>query len=222
MTRDYYQVLGIPSNANADQIRAAYRRLARLYHPDLNTGPEAETRMQEINQAYKTLSNPTLRRQHDVIGVTETRAGRPTRGTAHRQRVVITPRSPAPVPQRGDDLQVGLTVSVREASRGARKTFSIHRLETCPRCRGTGLEPEETLSKTQCWRCAGLQRLPRDVRLHTTIPPGVVDGRRLRLRGQGNAGMDGGTHGHVYITARVRPRAGLGRIVRFLLRHLAA
>ena len=219
MRQDCYSILGVPRTASPGEIRAAYRRLARLYHPDLNSGAEAEGRMQQINDAYATLSDPNRRRQYDLDGtmggapVAQNRPhrGGPRRGTA-------PPR--AYVPQRGEDLEVCVLINAREAARGARKTFLVERMETCPRCRGTGLEPEEIAIAGRCWRCGGEQRLNRTLRLNATIPAGVADGGRLRLRGQGNAGIDGGANGHVYITARVSPNRGLGYALRFALRHL--
>ena len=71
MNGDCYSTLGVPAAATADEIRAAYRRLARQYHPDLNTGPEAEARMKEINHAYSTLSDPQRRRHYDIYGVSD-------------------------------------------------------------------------------------------------------------------------------------------------------
>ena len=69
MTTDCYSILGVPRTATASEIRAAYRRLARVYHPDLNAGPEAEARMREINEAYDTLSDPQRRRYYDRTGI---------------------------------------------------------------------------------------------------------------------------------------------------------
>ena len=223
MTPDSYQILGVQATATTEEIRAAYRRLARLYHPDLNSGPEAESRMQEINEAYDTLSDPLLRRRHDfsvAAGRHSTATQPPNRRANRRNRVVVNPRTSAPIPQSGEDIEVAVFISQREANRGVRKTFSVGRMETCPRCRGTGLEPEETFTRSHCWRCTGGQRLHRDLKLHATIPSGVSDGRRLRLRGQGSAGVDGGTHGHIYVTMRVRQPEGRGRMLWFLLRHL--
>jgi DnaJ-class molecular chaperone len=220
MTPDCYKILGVPNDATPDEIRAAYRRLARLYHPDLNSGPEAEARMQEINKAYDTLSNPARRRQHDVTVVAERHAS--ADGRRRRRNVPYRSRPGAPISQRGEDVETAIFITQREAERGIRKSFLVQRLETCPRCKGSGVEPEETFNSSQCWRCAGQQRLPREIQLHATISAGVSDGNRLRLRGQGNAGLDGGPHGHVYITARVVQRDGVGRMAQFLLRHLVA
>ena len=226
MNGDYYSILGVPAAATTDEIRAAYRRLARQYHPDLNSGPEAEARMKEINHAYATLSDPQRRRHYDIYGVTDLpsadlsrrsrqRSPRPSADRPSRQRTY----SPS-APQRGEDIEAALLITRREARQGLRKVFPITRTETCQRCRGTGFEPEETLEADPCWRCSGEQRLRRDLSLSATIPAGVADGRRLRLRGQGNAGLDGGASGHIYITVRVAQNTRLGQSVSFVLRHL--
>ena len=219
MRPDCYSILGVPRTATAGEIRAAYRRLARLYHPDLNSGSEAEVRMQQINEAYATLSDPGRRRQYDLHG---TISGTPL--TQRRQSGSGPRRGTAPpreyAPQRGEDLEVCVLINSRDVARGARKTFVVDRMETCPRCRGVGLEPEEIAIAGRCWRCGGEQRLSRTLRLNATIPAGVADGGRLRLRGQGNAGIDGGANGHVYVTARLAPNKGWGHALRFVLRHV--
>ncbi len=219
MKQDCYSTLGVPRTATPGEIRAAYRRLARLYHPDLNSGPEAEARMQRINDAYATLSDPERRRLYDING---TMAGSPT--TQQRSSRAGPRRGAAPprerVPMQGEDIEATVIVNSRDSRRGARKSFLVERMETCPRCRGTGLEPEEIAIAGRCWRCGGEQRLHRTLRLNATIPAGVADGSRLRLRGQGNAGIDGGPNGHVYITARFSPNRGLRHALRFLLRHI--
>ena len=220
MQQDCYSILGVPRTASPGEIRAAYRRLARLYHPDLNSGSEAEGRMQQINDAYATLSDPDRRRQYDLHGTVSDTAPvntqRPSRSGPRRG--AARPRQQ--VPQRGEDLEVCVLINSREVSKGARKSFIVERMETCPRCRGTGLEPEEIAIAGRCWRCVGEQRLGRVLRLNATIPAGVADGSRLRLRGQGGAGIDGGAHGHVYVTTRLAPNRGLGHVLRFILRHL--
>ena len=223
MNQDCYSILGIPPAATADEIRAAYRRLARQYHPDLNAGPEAEARMKEINEAYDTLSDPLRRRQYDIsgtVGGAMANMARRGRSRARRRRPATDNAARMYVPQSGENIEIALLISKREAKRGARKTFRVKRMEACPRCRGTGWEPEETLDIGQCWRCAGEQRLGRDLQLNATIPAGVADGGRLRLRGQANSGLNGGSSGHIYITLRFVQKAGPLRSLAFVLRHL--
>ena len=224
MIGDCYSILGVPAAATTDEIRAAYRRLARQYHPDLNSGPEAEARMKEINEAYATLSDPLRRRNYDLYGTTDPTQvdlSRSRRARSRRRSATTDPARQRPYsPRRGEDIPAALLITRREARQGARKTFPVVRLEACPRCRGTGLEPEETLSVGQCWRCAGEQRIRHELQLNATIPAGVTDGIRLRLRGQGNAGIDGGPNGHIYVTVRVVRNRGLRKTFTFIWRHL--
>ena len=218
MRQDCYSILGVPRTATPGEIRAAYRRLARLYHPDLNSGSEAEARMQQINEAYATLSDPGRRRQYDLHGTIGSAPAGPNRPSrTGPRRGSAPPRQHAPQP--GGDMEVCVLITSRDVARGARRSFVVDRMETCPRCRGTGLEPEEVAIAGLCWRCGGEQRLSRTLRLNATIPAGIADGSRLRLRGQGHAGLDGGAPGHVYITARLAPNRGFRHALRFVMRH---
>lgn len=215
MEQNCYSILGIPRTASMGEIRAAYRRLARIYHPDLNTEPESEARMQQINEAYNVLSDPIRRFQHDTDVNTAARQQRQQQRRSGRGSVIVQERAP----QRGEDIEVALLITQREAAGGVRKPFLTSRMETCPRCRGSGVEPEETAAAGVCWRCVGDQRLHREMRLNATIPAGVADGSRLRLRGQGHAGIDGGVDGNIYITVRIAPRVPLRQTLSFLRRH---
>ena len=225
MNGDCYSILGVPAAATTEEIRAAYRRLARQYHPDLNTGPQAEARMKEINHAYATLSDPQRRRHYDIYGVSDPPTVESNRRSQQRApRPSATrpsePRTHSASPERGEDIEAALLITRGEARHGLRKVFPVTRTEPCQRCRGTGYEPEETLGAGRCWRCSGEQRLRRELWLSATIPAGVSDGRRLRLRGQGNAGLDGGASGHIYITVRVAQHTKLRQTFSFVLRHL--
>jgi molecular chaperone DnaJ len=159
--RDYYQVLGVPRTANADELKKAYRRLARQYHPDVNKSPEAEEQFKEINEAYEVLSDDQKRAAYDRFGHAGVQG---TTGTGYsgfggfgfedifeeffsgfgmgsRRRARRAPR-------RGADLQHDLTISFEEAAFGCEKEIEIVRHETCSRCRGSGAEPG-----TQPMRC---------------------------------------------------------------------
>jgi molecular chaperone DnaJ len=160
--RDLYQVLGVPPEASAEEIKRAYRNLARQYHPDVSQDPEADRRFKEINLAYQTLSDPAKRRQYDMFGgegLTPDMFGfgpdladlfgaffggsftRPrTRGRPTRSR-------------RGVDLRVVLDLTFEEAAFGAQKEVRVESLEQCARCGGNGCEPGTFPSR--CSRCGG-------------------------------------------------------------------
>ncbi|PZN10411.1 MAG: molecular chaperone DnaJ [Bacillota bacterium] len=178
MARDYYEVLGVPRNASQEEIKKAYRRLARRYHPDANPGdPEAERRFKEINEAYQVLSDPEKRARYDQFGHAGVGAGGgPGTGPAHAGGPAGSPgfdgfgdfagfdlgeifdaffgggprAGRRAAPSRGADLEVEMSLSLEEAARGGSRELEIERPEACPECRGTGAEGGRLYACEQC------------------------------------------------------------------------
>ncbi len=174
MPRDYYDVLGVPRSASQEEIKAAFRRLARKYHPDVSNEPDAEERFKEINEAYAVLSDPEKRAAYDRFG--HAGVGRGVGGfggaadfgvgdfadlfeeifgfggfgrawsQASRQR-----------PRRGRDLQITLTLEFEEAVFGVEKEVQVTRNEVCHTCGGSGAAPG-TQPQT-CPTCHGTGRI---------------------------------------------------------------
>ncbi|WP_046471590.1 DnaJ C-terminal domain-containing protein [Allosalinactinospora lopnorensis] len=205
MARDYYEVLGVDRNASAEEIQQAYRRLARRYHPDVNSDPSSEERFKEVNEAYQVLSDPQTRSRYDAFGpdfqrVPEdvdpgayARAG----GGAGQQRQWWS-RGEAP-PDFGD---VGFDFEDLFGSLfGARRASGP--------LRGADQQAELELSVEEAYR-GGIRHItltgPQGPREYdVTIPAGVVEGQRIRLAGQGAQGVGGGPSGDLYITVRIAP-----------------
>ena len=158
-TRDLYEVLEVPRDASQEEIRKAYRRLAREHHPDVSADPAAEHRIKEINLAYQTLSDPARRRQYDTYGgegftpdmfdvmgdvsdIFEMFFGSPFRRGG---------RSPRPA--RGEDLRLSLTLAFEEAVFGVEKKIEVETLASCDGCDGTGRAPGT--EAVRCSRCEG-------------------------------------------------------------------
>jgi len=164
--RDYYELLGVQRSANADEIKKAFRKLARQYHPDVNKEPDAEAKFKEINEAYEVLSDEQKRGAYDRYGHAATSGagfgggfeggfsdindifneffGGFTRQGAQQQR-----RGP----RRGADLRFDLKLDFLEAIFGVEKEIEVVRNETCSRCKGNGAEPGN--SPTRCRTCNG-------------------------------------------------------------------
>ncbi|BAI89351.1 MULTISPECIES: molecular chaperone DnaJ [Oscillatoriales] len=179
MAGDYYDVLGVSRDADKEEIKRAYRRLARKYHPDVNKEPGAEERFKEINRAYEVLSEPEIRARYDRFGeagVSGAGAGGYGQDfgdsfadifesffsgfgggmggpTAARRRTG---------PTRGDDLRLDLRLEFKEAIFGGEKEIRIRHLETCETCNGTGAKPG-TFPKT-CSTCGGSGQVRRATR----------------------------------------------------------
>lgn len=178
MARDYYEVLGVSRDADKDELKRAYRRLARKYHPDVNKEDGAEERFKEINRAYEVLSEPELRARYDRFGEAGVSGAGAAPGydnvdfggfadifesffSGFSGGVGQTGRRRSG-PTRGDDLRIDLKLDFREAVFGGEKEIRINHLETCEVCSGTGAKPG-TKPRT-CPTCGGSGQIRRATR----------------------------------------------------------
>lgn len=165
--RDYYEVLGVSKNASSDELKSAFRKLARQYHPDVNKEADAEEKFKEINEAYAVLSDEQKRAAYDRFGHAGVRGpnGQPDFSVDFTDFADIfgdlfgfggfgrsSSRS-RNAPRRGADMQYHLDLTFEEAVFGAEKEISISRDEPCNRCHGSGAEPGT--SPTRCSTCNG-------------------------------------------------------------------
>jgi molecular chaperone DnaJ len=159
--RDLYSILGVSPDASQDDIRRAYRQLARQLHPDVSRAPDAEERFKQVSAAYEILSDPQKRRQYDLYGqgggpqpfpfgdvsdIFEAFFGPGTFG--QRRRPQRRSRS-----QPGEDLHGGLRLTFEESVFGVHREIDVDRLDVCDRCGGSGAEPGT--SPTRCANCGG-------------------------------------------------------------------
>ena len=165
--RDYYEVLGVPKNASNEDLKSAFRRLARQYHPDVNSAPDAEERFKEINEAYAVLSDTDRRAAYDRFGHAGVRgAGGGVDFTVDFSDFADifsdlfgfggfgrSSRRSRNAPRRGADLQYRLELTFEEAVFGVEKELEVTRDEVCATCSGTGAEPGT--SPVRCATCNG-------------------------------------------------------------------
>jgi molecular chaperone DnaJ len=180
--RDLYSVLGVKRQASADEIKKAYRKLARRYHPDVNPGSkQAEERFKEISQAHDILSDPEKRKLYDEFGMAGLQAGFDAGRARAYEEWAGRPRPAAETgggfgrfssfedifgdifggpsrggPQPGQDLETVLEISLLDAIRGTSTQISFERPEVCADCHGTGYEGR---SETACPECQGRGRV---------------------------------------------------------------
>lgn len=233
--KDYYVVLGVPKNAAEKDIKSAYRRLAKKWHPDANAGnaKEAEEKFKEIQEAYEVLGDSEKRRKYDVLGSDWQQASR----QAEQQRQYRTHQDQTfydfggggggaqsgpsgfsdffdmffsgvgrrqtpqgnPFSQRGQDLETTIELTLRDAYDGGKKSVSLQLEDACPRCRGTG-----TLDGRLCPNCHGTGTVLATKKFEVSVPKGIGNGQRIRLAGQGGAGVNGGAGGDLFLIVKLR------------------
>lgn len=148
--RDYYEVLGVGKDASEDEIKKAYRKMARQYHPDVNKAPDAEDKFKEMKEAYDVLSDDSKRATYDRHGHVDPNQGFGGFGDAGGGFGDIFDmffggggggRRDPNAPQRGNDLQYTMTIEFKEAVFGKETEITIPRTETCDTCTGSGAKP---------------------------------------------------------------------------------
>lgn len=270
--RDYYEVLGIGKNATDAEIKSAYRKLAKKYHPDLNPGnKEAEEKFKEVNEANDVLSDPQKRQRYDQFGFAGVDpnyaaangggAGGFGGGFGGVDLGDIfgdifgggfgggfggfdggSSTRTANAPRKGHDIQASVILTFEEAAHGCSKKITINRQDTCPDCGGTGAakgtSPETcpdcggrgyvvtqqrtpfgvmqsqqpcshcggrgTIIRNPCKTCRGTGKTAARKSLEINIPAGIDDDQNIALRGQGDAGFNGGPAGDVIVHVTVK------------------
>jgi molecular chaperone DnaJ len=273
--KDYYRVLGVSDTASQKDIKSAYRKLSRQYHPDANPDDAAaEERFKEVSAAYDVVGDAEKRKEYDEVrklgpmggmfgGAGGPGAGGPGAGGFRfedvgdlgdvlgglfgrgRRRGAQGGPGRGTGPHRGQDLEAELHLDFEDAVHGLTTTIHLTSDAACSTCHGSGARPGTTPStcpqcqgrgvvddnqgffsfSQPCPNCAGqgyliedpcptcqgtgVERRPREVKVR--LPAGVADGQRIRLKGRGGPGRNGGPPGDLYVTARVGPHPVFGR-----------
>ena len=242
--KDYYKILEVNKSASQQEIKKAYRKLARQQHPDVNPNDSrAEERFKELNEAYEVLSDPEKREKYDLLGsnwkaapggsyntgganfnedifgsffkdLNFGRGGKSTKresnfkgfdgfsdffntffssagqGNFNQEKFTNTGSRPK-------DVEYEMEITLNEAFNGTEKSFQIQRQEACATCRGLGRDGNKL-----CYNCGGSGMTLSTRQIQTKIPPGVKEGSRIRLRGEGELSGDG-TRGDMYLKVKL-------------------
>ena len=261
--RDYYEVLGVSRGASEDELKQAYKKMARKYHPDLNPGDKtAEEKFKEVNEAYEVLSDADKKARYDQYGHAgvDPNFGAGGFGGGFDGSFDFGDlgdifgsffgggfgggrRTNPNAPQRGESIRMSIAISFEEAAFGCEKAVTVERYETCDTCHGNGCAPGTSpevcpdchgtgtvqvrrqtpmgvfATSSPCPKCGGKGRIIhqpcKDCRgsgmvrkkktIQASIPAGIDNGQTISIRGQGNAGKNGGPAGDLLITITVRP-----------------
>lgn len=265
--KNYYEILGVNVDSTTLEIKSAYRRLARKYHPDVNKSPDAIEIFKDITLAYETLSNPKEREKYDILKgffknektttsskkaeeeykkegeraskYTDTREksqgfekknSTKTEGfTSTTGKNNFTKPSNSRInktfsiikllklcmakfkknrrfrenhkPQKGDNITTEVTITPEEVIMGGTRIIHVLTTQTCPKCYG-----RKFVNGGKCSECSGRGEISKRKKITVKIPKGVKDGGKLRLRGEGASGKNGGPNGDLYINIKVETK----------------
>lgn len=250
--RDYYDVLGVGKDSSKDEIKKAYRKLARKYHPDVNKEDDAADKFKEAKEAYEVLSDEQKRTQYDQFG----HAGAQNQGFGGGAQDFGGfgdifdmffggggRRRDPNAPQQGADLQYTMTLEFEEAIFGKETDIRIPKEENCETCNGSGAKPGTKVNTCshcngsgqlnteqntpfgrvvnrrvchhcngsgkivpeKCTTCGGAGKVKKHNKIHITIPAGIDEGQQVRVSGKGEAGVNGGPPGDLYVLVQIKP-----------------
>lgn len=210
ITVNYYDVLGVSCDASLEEIKSAYRKLARKYHPDLNHGDEkCSLKFKEITAAYEVLSNASKRRNFDALRrpyqqnsykyTTSTNTKQTTKSnfkkTSSKGNIFENIVSSF---KKGHDIQTEITITQSEAINGCVKKLNILHTHTCPNCQGRVF-----LNNSTCPTCNGTGEQSIHKIIKVRIPKGVQNGKKIKIANEGNRGYNGGANGDLYILVKI-------------------
>ena len=219
MTKDYYKILNISEYSTSEEIKNAYRHLARKWHPDVaGNSPDVIARFKEINEAYEILSNQTRKADYDTAKRFYSYAKSSSTATKNNEKTTARKETKTEgkknfswedlfskkekkdfTPKRGDDIYSDIEISVFEAINGAVKVINMLQTQVCPICKG-----RKFVNGGKCPSCKGKGETSTYKRFSVKIPAGVKDSSKIRLAGEGEKGTNGGMNGDLYLTIHIK------------------
>lgn len=189
MLKSYYEILNVKSNASKSEIKKQYKKLVKMYHPDINSSFEAEKVFKEISNAAEILLDDKKRKEYDFFRAKTIDEIKPKKEEKNTQTLK---------PQKGDDITVFVEINYQEAFLGVSKVINISNSIVCPKCQG-----RKFANGRKCQYCNGLGEYTENKKITLKIPAGVKNNTKLRLKYEGKKGVNGGLNGNLYAIIRL-------------------
>lgn len=245
--KNYYEILGVSTESTAAEIKSAYRKLARKYHPDINKNPDAIEKFKDISEAYETLSDSKKREQYNILkgffkneqtNTSSQKAEEEYRNNKSKSSNYSTytnnqkstkhnlkekkkhtnsvfkifkywaakikknkKERENKKAQKGETITTDVTITPEEVITGSKRIIHVLTTQTCPSCLG-----HKFINGGKCTKCSGTGEVSKRKKITVTIPKGIKDGTKLRLKGEGGAGKNGGANGDLYIKIKIETK----------------
>lgn len=209
MLKSYYDILNVEPNATKSEIKNQYKKLVKMFHPDVNSSIEAEATFKEINKAAEILLDDLKRKNYDSLRSVNKQTYKTytnprkseysfydlfknyKKEEKHEKKV-------EPKPIKGDDIILNVEIDYTEAILGTQRSINIARASICPKCEG-----RKFANNIKCPYCDGLGEKTVNKKITVKIPKGLKNGAKLRIRGEGQLGKFGGENGNLYIVVNI-------------------
>ena len=233
-TKNFYEILEIPVDATQPEVKTAYHTMARKYHPDINKSPDAIGMFKLIKQAYETLSDTKKRKQYNIInGIfepvkaqeippqtnkTESKSSKTfeqksnVKSTSKKDKMSIWRKIKLIIlrikkgkdknkPQKGCNITTEVVITQEEVITGGKRIINVLATQACKKCGG-----HKFMNGSKCLYCNGTGETSIRKKITVTIPKGVKDGAKLRIKGEGGAGKNGASNGDLFIIVKIETK----------------
>ncbi len=214
MLKSYYEILNICENASKDEIKKQFKKLVKMYHPDINSSLEAENIFKEINKAAEILLDDEKRKNYDKLRNTnkEVYNKKPhqnyktseSSGYSFYDIFKKTENKKTKKPKKGSDITVNVEIDYQEALLGTYRSVNIAKSSICPKCLG-----KKFANGQKCSYCNGLGEKTLNKKITVKIPPKIKDKTKLRLKQEGSEGEFNGQPGDLYIVVNITKKDDL-------------
>lgn len=188
--QSYYEILSVKENASKQEIKVQYHKLARMYHPDVNSSLEAEKFFKEINRAASILLDDEKRKKYDDLRTGyKNKFENNNKNEAKNKEILF--------PKKGEDITLEVTISIKEAILGCERVVNVSQTRVCETCHG------RKFSSFSCPNCKGKGEITKNRKITVKIPPSIKNKTKLRIKNEGKEGKNGGERGNLYIIVNI-------------------
>ena len=204
--QSYYEILNVESTSSKEEIKKQYKKLVRMYHPDVNSSPEAEEIFKNITRASEILLDDEKRKKYDLLRSANKKVNQKKYNNSSDytfsdlfQKNKKTKEEPKAI--QGEDITVSVTIDSKEAILGTTRTVNIATSILCPKCEG-----HKFANNQKCTYCEGRGEITKNKKITVKIPSSVKNKSKLRIKGEGKIGKFGGKNGNLYVIVNVEQK----------------